>query len=380
MTGGVPVSTPIDGPRLFAPTDLRDLKLANRIVVSPMGQHSAEDGYLNDWHLAHLGQLSVSGAGLLITEAVAVEPRGRISPGCLGLWSDTQINGYQRLIEFSRRYGATRMGIQLGHSGRKGSVSQSWFGQKSLTEDAGGWEILSASRIAYPGRKEPTPINHEGMAAVTADFCAAARRAHEAGFDLIEIHAAHGYLIHSFLSPLLNQRDDAYGGTLENRMRFPLQIFRAVREAWPAGKPIGVRVSATDWIEGGWALEDTIVFARALKAMGCDYICASTGGVGPEQDIPVGPLYQAPFAAAIRREVDIATMAVGLITEPEQAEQVLTEGMADFVALGRAMLYNPRWPWHAAEQLGGQTFYPVQYDRAHPSMRRNNAFVVYRDR
>jgi 2,4-dienoyl-CoA reductase-like NADH-dependent reductase (Old Yellow Enzyme family) len=367
-------------PLLFTPYELRGVRLDNRIVVSPMGQHSAEDGHPNDWHLTHLGQLAVSGAALLITEAAAVDPRGRISPGCLGIWSDDQIAGYRRIIDFARTHGRTRMGIQLGHSGRKGSVSQSWFGQKSLAENEGGWEIFNPSPIAYPGRKTPTEIDRATMHEVVRQFSDAARRSDEAGFDLIEIHAAHGYLIHAFLTPLLNQRTDDYGGSLENRMRFGLEVFRAVREAFPAHKAVGVRVSATDWIDGGWTLDETIEFARELKALGCDYICASTGGVSPEQQIPVGPLYQAGFAEAIRRETGIATMAVGLITEPQEAESVIADGSADLVALGRAMLYNPRWPWHAAEKLGTQTFYPVQYDRAHPSMRANNAFVVFRER
>lgn len=370
----------MESPVLFSEFNLRGLRLDNRIIVSPMGQHSAEDGFVNDWHLAHLGQLAVSGAAVVITEAVAVEPRGRISPGCLGIWSDDHIEGYRRIIDFAARHGNSRMGIQLGHSGRKGSVSQSWYGQKSLADDEGGWEIFNASAIAYPGRKTPTAIPKDQMAEVVQQFADAARRADRAGFDLIEIHAAHGYLIHSFLTPLLNRREDEYGGSLENRMRFGLEVFTAVREAFPDHKPVGVRVSATDWIEGGWTLEETIAFADALKQRGCDFICASTGGVAPEQDIPVGPFYQVPFAEAIRRETGITTMAVGLITEPQDAETVLREGKADLVAIGRAMLYNPRWAWHAAEKLGGKVYYPKQYDRAHPSMRRNNAFIVYRER
>jgi 2,4-dienoyl-CoA reductase-like NADH-dependent reductase (Old Yellow Enzyme family) len=367
-------------PALFTPFEMRDVRLENRIIVSPMGQHSAVDGLANDWHLAHLGQLAVSGAGLLITEAAAVDPRGRISPGCLGIWSDDHIEGYRRIIDFARMHGQTKMGIQLGHSGRKGSVSQSWFGQESLPDNEGGWEIFNPSPLAYPGRKTPTEIDRATMKEVVEQFAAAARRADAAGFDVIEIHAAHGYLIHALLTPLLNQRTDEYGGSLENRMRYGLEVFRAVRDAFPSGKAVGVRVSATDWIEGGWTLDETIVFSRELKQLGCDYICASTGGVAPEQQIPVGPLYQVGFAEAIRSQADIVTMAVGLITEPEDANCVISEGKADLVALGRAMLYNPRWPWHAAEKLGCQSYYPVQYDRAHPSMRKNNAFVVKRAR
>lgn len=367
-------------PSLFQPYKLRDMTLDNRIVVSPMGQHSADNGFVNDWHLAHLGQLSVSGAAAVITEAVAITPAGRISPGCLGLWSDDQIEGYKRLMRFRDQHGRAKMGIQIGHSGRKGSVSRSWEGQMSMSNDVGGWEIYSASAIAYPGRRTPVAVTKLMMDDIVEEFRATTRRAHRAGFDFIEIHGAHGYLLHSFLTPLLNQRDDEYGGSLENRMRYPLEVFRAMRAEWPAAKPIGVRISATDWIAGGWTMEESLAFAAELKKLGCDYICASTGGVSPEQDIPVGPQYQVPFAEQIQAKCGIPSMAVGLITDPIEANEIIASGKADLIAVGRAMLYNPRWAWFAAEKLSGGCYYPVQYDRAHPSMRANNAFVVYRDR
>jgi 2,4-dienoyl-CoA reductase-like NADH-dependent reductase (Old Yellow Enzyme family) len=367
-------------PPLFRPYRLRDMTLDNRIVVSPMGQHSAHDGFVNDWHLAHLGQLSVSGAAAVITEAVAIEPAARISPGCLGLWSDEQIDGYKRLMRFRDAHGSARMGIQIGHSGRKGSVTRSWEGQKSMSDEMGGWEIYNASAIAYPGRRVPVAVTRQMMDRIVELFCQTVRRADQAGFDFIEIHGAHGYLLHSFLTPLLNQRDDEYGGSLENRMRYPLEVFSAMRAAWPAAKPIGMRISATDWIAGGWTPEESLVFCERLKDLGCDYICASTGGVSPEQEIPVTPLYQAGFAEQIQREVGIPAMAVGLITDPVDANGLVASGKADLIAIGRAMLYNPRWAWFAAEKLGAAASYPVQYDRAHPSMRANNAFVVYREK
>lgn len=367
-------------PALFRPYPLRDIVFGNRIFVSPMGQHSADDGFVNDWHLAHLGQLSVSGAAAVITEAVAIEPAARISPGCLGLWRDEQIEGYRRIVAFRDAHGSSRLGIQLGHSGRKGSVTKSWLGQKSMSDEEGGWPIYNASAIAYPGRRVPIAIDRAKMEEVIRLFVAATRRAHDAGFDFIEIHGAHGYLLHSFLTPLLNRRDDAYGGSLENRMRYPLEVFDAIRAAWPQGKPIGMRLSVTDWIDGGWTPEESVVFAKELRERGCDYICASTGGVSPEQDIPVGPLYQAGFAERIQRDAGIPAMAVGLITEPKDANDLVASGKVDMVAIGRAMLYNPRWAWHAAEALGASADYPLQYDRAHPSMRRNNAFIVQRER
>ncbi|MFZ4533885.1 MAG: NADH:flavin oxidoreductase/NADH oxidase [Alsobacter sp.] len=367
-------------PVLFTPYQLRGLTLDNRIVVSPMGQHSADDGIAADWHLMHLGQFAVSGAGLVITEAVAVEPRGRVSRGCLGLWNDAQAEAFARIIGFFRRYGGSKIGIQLGHSGRKGSVGTSWEGQKPQAPVQGGWDIVAPSSEPYPGRNVPQALDAVGLADVKLAFAEATRRAHAAGFDFIEVHAAHGYLLHNFLSPIANRRNDAFGGDTAGRMRFPLEIFEVMRAAWPDEKPMGVRVSATDWADGGWTEEETTSFCRELKARGCDVICASAGGTTPEQHIKVSPLYQVPYAERIHREVGIPTMAVGLITTPADAESVVASGRANLVALARGMLYDPRWPWHAAEALGAEVFFPPQYDRAHPSMRLGDSFKVYRDR
>lgn len=357
------------GGRLFSSYRMREIQLCNRIVVSPMGQYSAdEQGRATDWHLVHLGHLAMSGAGLLLTEATAVEPEGRISRHDLGIWSDDQIGPLQRILEFCRRYGQTRLGIQLAHSGRKGSVTRSWEGQRPVSIEEGGWPLWSASAIPHSGRDTPVPLRRDDMKRVIKAFAEGARRAHQAGFDAVEVHAAHGYLLHSFLSPFGNQRDDDYGGSLEGRMRFVLEVFEAVRTAWPAHKPVGVRISATDWAEGGWSLADSIVLSTRLRELGCDYITASSGGVTSKQKVEVHPGYQASFSEAIRREAGVPTMAVGLITEAGQAEEILQSGKADFVALGRGMLFNPRWPWTAAMQNGGRVFYPKQYERCHPAM------------
>ena len=366
---------------LFSPFRLRDLELHNRIVVSPMGQYSAdENGFATSWHLMHLGNLAISGAALVFTEATGVEPRGRVSHRCLGIWSDEHVGPLRDVLAFCRRHGGARLGMQLAHSGRKGSVTVPWEKQIGLdAEGGGGWTMASPSDIAYPGRPVPEALDRAGLREVRDAFVAAARRADAAGFDVIEVHNAHGYLLHSFLSPFANGRTDEYGGSLDNRMRYPLEIFDAVRTAWPSGKPLGVRVSATDWAPGGWTPDETIAFATALKAAGCDFICASSGGSTPDQEIPIGPGYQVPFAERVKREVGIATIAVGLITEARQAETILADGQADLVALGRGMLYDPRWPWHAAEELGEEAYFPPQYERAHPSMRPGDFLKPFRD-
>ncbi|MFG1347780.1 NADH:flavin oxidoreductase/NADH oxidase [Xanthobacter autotrophicus DSM 431] len=366
---------------LFSPISLRSVTFDNRIVVSPMGQYSAdEDGLATAWHLMHLGHLALSGAGLLFTEATAVEPRGRVSGRCLGIWSDAHVAALAPVIDFCRRHGGAKLGMQLAHSGRKGSVTVPWEKQVGMAGGAGGWLLASPSAEPYPGRPVPEALDAEGLARVRDAFAAAAARADRAGFDMIEIHNAHGYLLHSFLSPHANLRTDAYGGSRENRMRFPLEVFEAVRAAWPDHKPLGVRVSATDWTEQGWTPDDTVAFASELKARGCDYVCASSGGSSPHQKIPVAPGYQVPFAEQIRREAGIPTMAVGLITQPQQAEDILSGQQADFVALGRGILYEPRWPWHAAEHFGEEVFFPPQYERSHPSMRPGDFLKPFRDR
>jgi 2,4-dienoyl-CoA reductase-like NADH-dependent reductase (Old Yellow Enzyme family) len=366
---------------LFSPFSLRSMTFDNRIVVSPMGQYSADaDGFATEWHAMHLGHLAVSGAGLVFTEATAVESRGRVSSRCLGIWSDEHIFGLRSVVGFCRRYGGAKLGIQLAHSGRKGSVTVPWEKQIGVQEGEGGWLMASPSAVPYPGRPVPQALDADGLTQVRDAFRDAAKRADAAGFDVIEIHNAHGYLLHSFLSPFANARTDEYGGSLENRMRFPLEVFEAVRSAWPEHKPLGVRVSATDWAKGGWTPQETVAFASAVKARGCDYICVSSGGSSDKQVIPIAPGYQVPFAEEIRRDVGMPTMAVGLITEPQQAEDILARGQADFVALGRGMLYNPRWPWHAAAHFGEEVYFPPQYARAHPSMRAGDFLKPFRER
>lgn len=352
---------------LFSPTSVGNVQLSNRIVIAPMCEYSAQDGCANDWHMIHLGHLALSGAALMFTEATAVEPDGRISPGDLGLWSDETEAALGRVVAAVRRYSPIKLGIQLGHAGRKASSAEPWNGGQLVPPAEGGWQGWAPSAIAHKA-SEPPPhaLDEVGLARVRQAFVDSARRAIRLGFDAIELHAAHGYLLHQFLSPIANQRQDAYGGSLENRMRFPLEVFQAVREVVPASMALGVRVSATDWVEGGWDLEQTIVFAGQLKERGCEFIDVSSGGVSSQQQIPVAPNYQVPFAAEIKRQVGMPTITVGLITEAQQAEDILAQGQADMVALARGILYDPRWPWHAAAQLGGQVAAPHQYWRSQP--------------
>ena len=352
---------------LFQPISLRELRLPNRIMVSPMCQYSATEGNASDWHLIHLGQLALGGVGLLCVEATAVEPEGRITPACLGLYSDQNEEALGRVLASLRRHAATPLAIQLAHAGRKASSHTPWDGGKLMLPESGGWTSIAPSALAFSAA-EPPPreMDATDLARVRDAFVQSARRADRLGFDAIELHAAHGYLLHSFLSPLSNQRGDRYGGSLENRMRFPLEVFAAVRRVWPQARPLWVRISASDWIEGGWDLPQSIEFARRLKAAGCDLIDASSGGLAPGQKIALGPGYQVPFAESIRREAGIATIAVGLITEAQQAEDIVAGGRADMVALARGMLYDPRWAWHAATALGGQVNAPKQYWRSVP--------------
>ncbi len=351
---------------LFSPYTLRDLTLKNRIVISPMCQYSAEDGKATDWHMIHLGHMALSGAGLLILEATAVEPDGRISPDDLGLWDDTTKHALKPVLAAIRRYSPIPVAVQLAHAGRKASTPAPWKGSQQLTPGNGGWLTHAPSALPYTDdQTTPIALDAAGLERVKAAFVAAAKRADRLGIDAIEVHAAHGYLLHQFLSPLSNQRTDTYGGSLENRMRFPLEVFEAVRTAFPVGKPVGVRVSASDWVEGGWDIDQTVVFTNELKARGVDWIDASSGGLSPLQQIPLKPGYQVPFAEAIKA-TGIPTFAVGLITEPKQAEEIIASGQADFVALARAILYDPRWPWHAAAELGAQVEAPPQYLRSQP--------------
>ncbi len=354
--------------KLFTPIELRGLRLDNRIVVSPMCQYSADNGSAGDWHLMHLGQFSVSGAGLLMVEMTNVEARGRISPYCLGLYDDENESALARVVAFCRRHGNVKIGVQLAHAGRKASTLPPWQGRKPLAPGEGGWQTVSASAVSGNRRSPPpTALTGDEIARLVDAFAAATRRAHRAGFDAIELHGAHGYLLHQFLSPLSNQREDEYGGSLENRMRFPLAVFDAVRAQWPDHKPLGVRISATDYLDGGWRIEDSVAFGQRLAERRCDWIDVSSGGIAEGEKIPVGSGYQVPFAAQIRQQTGLITMAVGMITEPRQAEAIVASGQADMVALARGMLYDPRWVWHAAAELGAQVAYPKQYQRCRPA-------------
>ncbi|GBD41992.1 NADPH dehydrogenase [bacterium HR39] len=334
---------------LFSPLRLRKLELANRIVVSPMCQYEAEDGRAVAWHLVHYGQLSMGGAGLMFVEATAVTREGRISRHCLGLYDDACMAALERVVRFCRRYGTAKLAIQLGHAGRKGSAHRPRDGGAPLKPEEGAWTTLAPSPIPYDeGWPVPKAMDAEDLARTKTAFVRAAERARDLGFDLLEIHMAHGYLLHQFLSPLSNRRTDTYGGDLRGRMRWPLQVFEAVREVWPEERPLGVRISATDWVEGGWDVEDSLALAEALKQRGCDFVDVSSGGLDPRPKIPLRPGYQVPFAERIRREVGISVIAVGLITGPRQAEAIVAEGRADLVALARGFMDDPHWGWHAA--------------------------------
>lgn len=354
--------------RLFDPLQLGALRLPNRIIVAPMCQYSAHEGSATDWHLMHLGQLALSGAGLLITEATAVSDVGRISPQDLGLYSDANEAALARVLAAVRAYSPIPVAIQLSHAGRKGSSRAPWDGGAQIAPDAPqGWQTEAPSAVPHaPGELAPAALDADGLARVRDAFVQAARRAARLGVDGLELHCAHGYLLHQFLSPLSNRRTDGHGGSLENRMRFPLDVFEAVRAAFPADKPVWVRVSATDWVPGGWDVESTIAFGHALKARGCAAIHVSSGGVSPLQKIALGPGYQVGFARQVKEAVGLPAVAVGLITEAQQAQDILARGDADAIALARAMLYDPRWPWHAAAALGAQVTAPKQYWRCQP--------------
>lgn len=354
--------------QLFQPWQIGPLQLPNRIVIAPMCQYSATDGTPGDWHLIHLGHLALSGAGLLIIEATAVSPEARISPQDLGIYSDENEAGLARVLKAVRAHAPIAVGMQLAHAGRKASCQVPWEGSAQIPPDQPtGWQTVAPSAVPHAhGEVAPHALDSAGLARVKEDFAKAARRAARLGIDGIEVHAAHGYLLHQFLSPLANHRQDQYGGSLENRMRFPLEVFDTVRAAFPADKPVWARISATDWVPGGWDIEGSMVFTHALKARGCAAIHVSSGGVSPSQDIKLGPGYQVPYAQRIKAEVGLPTIAVGLITEPEQAEAIVAQGEADAVGLARAMLYDPRWPWHAAAKLGARVQAPAQYLRCQP--------------
>jgi 2,4-dienoyl-CoA reductase-like NADH-dependent reductase (Old Yellow Enzyme family) len=351
--------------KLFEPLKLREITFRNRIWVSPMCQYSSEDGMPTDWHLVHLGSRAVGGAGLVIMEATAVSPEGRISPSDAGIWSDAHAEAYSRITKFIKSQGAIT-GIQIAHAGRKASTAEPWNGGKGVDENNRGWQTVAPSAIAFAeDYSQPREMSKADIEKATDDFVRAAKHSVEAGFEVIEIHAAHGYLFHEFLSPLSNKRTDEYGGSFENRVRFPLETARRVRGVVPENFPVFVRISATDWIEGGWDLEQAIEFSRLLKEIGIDLIDCSTGGNVPYAKIPVAPGYQVPFAREIRRQVGIATAAVGMITEPQQAEEILQNGEADAVLLAREFLRDPYFPFRAATEFGATIDYvPKQYGRA----------------
>jgi len=352
---------------LFSPYELGPLKLANRIAIAPMCQYSAIDGLPTDWHMIHLGHLALSGAALLIIEATAVTEEGRITPGDLGLWSDSHLEALKPIIAAMRRHAPIKIGMQLAHAGRKASSAAPWEGGANIHPDEPrGWQTVAPSALPHAeGESVPLALDGAGLQRIKQGFVDAALRARTLGLDALELHGAHGYLLHQFLSPLANGRDDEYGGSLENRMRFPLEVFKAVRAAVPE-LCVGMRISATDWVEGGWDIEQSVRFAQELEQLGCHFIHVSSGGVSPRQKIPVGAGYQIAFAERIKRETGMPTIGVGLITEPQQAEHILQSGQADVVALARAMLYDPRWPWHAAAELGAQVAAPPQYWRSQP--------------
>jgi len=356
---------------LFSPFRLADLNLANRIVVSPMCQYSADDGVASDWHMTHLGMLANSGAGLLVVESTHVERSGRITHGCLGLYSDACEAALDRVVAHCRRIGAAKLGIQLSHAGRKASAQRPWEGGKALPVGEDPWPTIAPSAIPFgPDWHRPRAMSESDMAHVRRAFVDAAARAVRIGFDAIELHMAHGYLLHGFFSPISNQRNDGWGGSLEGRMRFPLEVAREVREAVPRGTALGARITGSDWLDGGLTADDAVALAKMLKQAGLDYVDVSSGGVSTQgqASVPTGPGYNVPLARQIRRDAGLPTRVVGLIVDPKQAETIVAEGSADMVALARAFLDDPHWAWHAAQALGGEVAHPAQYRRAAPGL------------
>jgi 2,4-dienoyl-CoA reductase-like NADH-dependent reductase (Old Yellow Enzyme family) len=356
---------------LFSPIALRGLTLANRIVVSPMCQYNSDNGSAGDWHLMHLGGMSLGCAGLLMCEMTDVSPIARITPRCAGMWSDENEAALKRVHDFCRTYGVAKLGVQLAHAGRKGPTMPPGAGGKPiLSIDEGGWTPEAPSALAFDaGWPIPHAMTKDDIQRCIGEFVAAARRIDRIGYDLIELHGAHGYLLHQFMSPLSNQRTDEYGGSTENRIRFAIEVFEAVRKVFPEEKPIGMRVSATDWVEGGWTPEETVVLARELKGRGLDYMDVSSGGLDPRQKIPLSPGYQTPFAEKVKKESGIATMTVGLIAGYQQAEDIVASGRSDMICIARGAMWDPRWAWHAAEALGAETAYPPKMMACHPKLR-----------
>jgi 2,4-dienoyl-CoA reductase-like NADH-dependent reductase (Old Yellow Enzyme family) len=354
-------------PILFEPMRLGGITLTNRIAVSPMCQYSAENGAANDWHLQHLGSLSLSGAGLVIVEQTAVEPVGRISHGCLGLYSDANEVALARVVCFCRRSGSAALGIQLAHAGRKSSAKLPWEGGGPLSPGAGAWTKVAPSAIPFDNRwPAPQALDEAGLARIRDAHAAAAKRAARLGFDLVELLGAHGFLLHSFLSPITNRRTDSYGGSLANRMRYPLEVAAAIREVWPRQKALGMRITGMDWVGGVSTPDEAGIFAGKLREIGFDYVCVSSGGISPAARPAVALGYQVPLAAAVKKASGTAVQAVGMIVDPHQAEAIVADGHADCVALARGFLDDPRWAWHAAAALGADAVYPPQYLRARP--------------
>ena len=353
-------------PKLFTPLQLGGITLPNRIVVSPMCQYSADDGSMTDWHLIHLGQLAYSGAGMVVVEATGVTREGRITHGCTGLYTDDNEAAMSRVIQACRRLSQHPVGIQLAHAGRKASVHVPWQGGKPLGPGESPWQTVAPSAIAFgDGWHVPHELDAGEIRKLVESFVASALRAKRIGFDAVELHSAHGYLLHQFLSPLSNQRSDAYG---KNRMQFPLEVAAAVREVWPRERALGARISGSDWVDGGLGPDDAVAYARELKRLGYDYVCVSSGALSPLAKMKVEPNYQVPFAEKVKKNVPIAVRAVGMIADPDQAEEIVASGKADMVAMARAFLDNPRWPWHAADRFGIKLDYPPQYARSRPDL------------
>jgi 2,4-dienoyl-CoA reductase-like NADH-dependent reductase (Old Yellow Enzyme family) len=353
--------------KLFSPITLRGLTLSDRIVVAPMCQYASEDGSATDWHLMNLGQYAMGAGGLVMSEATHVSPEGRITPRCLGLYSDDNEATLKRVVDFCKQWGTSHMAIQIAHAGRKASNRPPQNGGGALPADEGAWKTVGPSATGFGDWPAPRALDDIGLARVKQEFVDATIRADRIGFDLADMHGGHGYLLHQFVSPISNQRNDGYGGPLENRMRFPLEVFEACRAVWPADKPMGIRFSANDWVEGGFNLEESVIYARTLKELGCDFVDVTSGGLDPRQKIDLRPGYQVHLAEKIRNEANIPVMAVGLIVEPEHAEEIVASGKADMVALARGMMDNPRWAWHAAQALGVEIKYPDQYARCAPN-------------
>jgi 2,4-dienoyl-CoA reductase-like NADH-dependent reductase (Old Yellow Enzyme family) len=354
---------------LFSPIRLADLELANRIAVAPMCQYSADDGVATDWHMTHLGMLANSGAGLVVVEATHVERRGRITHGCLGLYSDDCEAALERVVNHCRRIGTAKLGIQLAHAGRKASAQRPWEGAKALRPNEDPWPTIAPSALPFgPDWHTPTAMTEDDMEHVRASFTQAARRAVRLGFDAIELHLAHGYLLHSFVSPLSNKRNDEWGGSLDGRMRFPLEVARAARAVVPSGTPLGARITGTDWVEGGLTGDDAVALTKALKTAGLDYVDISSGNITPNSRWPSDPGFNVPIAERVRRESGLPVRAVGMIVNAKQAEAIVAEGKADMVAMARAFLDDPHWAWHAAQTLGAEVARPLQYARVAPAL------------